>query len=180
VIDRRIGADDEIDLLVVERHDYAERPNEIASLRVARCRLIEERLIDVRLHHGELHTRLEAQTPDVLGRARRGQNLQRDVRLGRYESGQVAADLNVGSALGCGNDLVIDFGPRHGAGEQRCSGEDRAQSPGHVISPALAGRVYRGRAPRCLVGTRVRWRSRWWFAWCRVLARSARPKPAAS
>jgi hypothetical protein len=107
VSQRRVGAHDEIDLLVVERRDDPKRTNHIGSVGVPRVRLIEERLVDVRLNHRELDTRLVPQAPNIFGRSSRRQHFKIDVGRRRDEARQIATDLDVRTSFRSRDDLVV-------------------------------------------------------------------------
>jgi len=98
IIQVRIRPHNEVDLLVVERHDNAKRSNNIRGSDVSTSGLIEEGLIDVRLHNRELHERLVTQAPNILGRPSRGQHLEIDVCLRSHERSQITPDLDIRTA----------------------------------------------------------------------------------
>ena len=111
-VQRRIGAHDEVQLFVVQRQDYAQRLDDRGGIAVAGVALVDEGLINVGLHQSELDAGLVAQAVNVLCRACRWQRVQFDLCLRRDELGEIAADLDVGTALRRGNDLVGHRGLR--------------------------------------------------------------------
>jgi len=135
----RIGSNDEIDLLVVERHDDAQRTNRLARLGVASGREVKKRLVHVGLDERELDTLLEAQALHVFGRSRRGKHFELHVGRGSDELRQVPADLDVGAALRRRHDLVGNGGgSRLGclARERRKNEEEQGeQSDSHFSLP---------------------------------------------
>ena len=106
--ERRIGPRDEIDFFVIQRHHHAQRPDQLAGCAVADRGLVEHRLIDIRLHQRQLDAGLVAQSLHVLGRALGRQHFERDVGRRRHPFREVAPDLDIGAALGRGDDLVVD------------------------------------------------------------------------
>ena len=110
VLERRIRAHHEIDLLVVERHDEPQRLDDLAGVGVARGRHVEVRLVDVGLDQRELHVGFITHALDVFRRSFRRQHFQVDPgRIGNPFR-KILADLDIRAALGSGHDLVLDVG----------------------------------------------------------------------
>src|SRR3989442_12938558 len=98
IIQIRVGPYDEVNLLVIERYDHAKRSDNICGCDVSSRGLIEEGLIDVRLHDRELDALLVTQAPNIFGRSSRGQHLEIDVCLRSHERSQIAPDLDISTA----------------------------------------------------------------------------------
>ncbi|MGF6448262.1 hypothetical protein QF002_009138 [Paraburkholderia youngii] len=107
VFSGRIRPHDDVNFLVVERHDQSQRPDRRARIGVARVGHVDERLVHVGLHERELHAGLETHALHVFSRAFRRHHFEVDAdRLG-HPFRQVVADLDIGAALRPGDDLVV-------------------------------------------------------------------------
>ena len=119
----RVGPHDEIDLLVVERHDHTQRADDLAGFAVATVRDIEVGLVDVRLDDRKLDARLVAQAANIFGGTCGGQHLQIDVGLRRNQRRDIAAYLDIRAALRRRDDLVFGRGMRDPVQPQSCECE---------------------------------------------------------
>ncbi len=116
----------------MQRHDDAQRPDDVGRLGVAALRGIEHRLVNVRVHDRELHASLVAKPAQAV-RCDRGQHLEVHVRGARRQRSHVLRDLHRRIARRIRKDPKRRRGKaaRGGTGEQGRKHEQGGQAMHH-------------------------------------------------